>query len=178
MYVFVGNILDTGQVRWGKGCPKFLEKNNSTFVPVFLCPHHPCRLQSPLIYFILNLKPIIKRYHHSNMVCSSPCWFSSACVGPVKLSCSEWVPVDMFCRISMLLEFVFLLTSPRHVPYECYCLPSRVKQKQACFYKSKNTSEHFIRNLLFWVAFKNWLLLLFLFRRMSCPYLRLVLIWC
>lgn len=33
--------------------------------------------------------------------------FSTACVGSVKRSCSEWVPVDMFCRISMLLEFVF-----------------------------------------------------------------------
>lgn len=30
----------------------------------------------------------------------------------------------MFCRISMLLEFVFL-SSHWHVPHECYSLPSR-----------------------------------------------------
>lgn len=122
----------------------------------FSAPTTHANFGHPLIYFILNLTPVIKQYHHSNMVCSSPCSFSTACVGPVKLSCSEWVPVDMFCRISMLLELVFLLTSPWHAPYECYSLPSRVKQnKLLFFYKSQNTSENVIRNVLFWVTFKT-----------------------
>lgn len=144
-------------------------------MPVFLCPHHPCRLQSPLIYFILILKPIIRRYYHSNMFCSSPCWFSSACVGPVKLSCSEWVSVDMFCRISMLLEFVFLLTSPWHAPYECYSLPSRVKQNKLLFFFIKvKTQVKMLSEMCYFESLLKLTIAFILFRRMSCPYLH----WC
>lgn len=161
MYNVVCNIVDTGQVQWGRMSNWSFRVNNFIFCASISVPDRPC-LPEPPSFLISNSTQVLQWYYYSNMVFSTSCYFSTACIGSVKWSCSEWVPVDMFCRISMLLEFVFL-TSHWHVPYECYSLPSR--EWGVLFFKKsikKNTRDNltFLTMLLFlWVAFKNQFLL-------------------
>lgn len=60
--------------------------------------------------------------------------------------------MDMFSRISMLLEFVFL-SSHWHVPHGCYSLPSSGgREVGACFLrkvKNINTFNLLLSELLF-----------------------------